>query len=70
MRTSYSIEDVEILLKDFSIREFNLGIDIEEWESMSEEQFIDTYGSTPLKRSGLERIKQNIKKCLWLGLRV
>ena len=37
-------------------------IDIEEWESMSEEQFIDTYGSTPLKRSGLERIKQNIKK--------
>ena len=34
----------------------------EEWLSMSEEEFYARFGSTPLKRSGLERIKQNIKK--------
>lgn len=33
-----------------------------EWLTMSEKQFSDTFGSTPLKRSGLERIKGNIKK--------
>jgi hypothetical protein len=29
---------------------------------MSEDEFLARFGTTPLKRSGLERIKQNIKK--------
>ena len=33
-----------------------------EWLAMDEERFADTFGSTPLKRAGLERIKENIKK--------
>ena len=33
-----------------------------EWLTMDEEKFADTFGSTPLKRAGLERIKENIKK--------
>ena len=32
----------------------------EEWAAMSEEDFSTRFGSTPLKRSGLERIKKNI----------
>ena len=37
-------------------------ITAEEWLSLSEEDFALHFGSTPLKRSGLERIKKNIKK--------
>lgn len=37
-------------------------ITAEQWLGMSEEEFFIQFGSTPLKRSGLERIKQNIKK--------
>lgn len=37
-------------------------ISAEQWLSMSDEEFTERFGSTPLKRSGLERIKQNIKK--------
>lgn len=33
-----------------------------EWLTMTEEGFLDRFGSTPLKRSGVERIKKNIKK--------
>lgn len=32
----------------------------DEWQAMSEEDFSLRFGSTPLKRSGLERIKKNI----------
>lgn len=35
-------------------------IAVEEWMTMSEEDFSLRFGSTPLKRSGLERIKKNI----------
>jgi epoxyqueuosine reductase len=37
-------------------------ISAEQWLSMSDEEFLARFGTTPLKRSGLERIKQNIKK--------
>ena len=37
-------------------------ISAEEWLAMSEEEFSVRFGSTPLKRSGLERIKQNVKR--------
>ncbi len=37
-------------------------ISAEDWQSMNEESFIQRFGTTPLKRSGLERIKQNTKK--------
>ena len=37
-------------------------ISAEQWLSMSEEEFSARFGTTPLKRSGLERIKENIKK--------
>ena len=37
-------------------------ITTEEWQAMSEEDFLARFGTTPLKRSGLERIKKNIKK--------
>ena len=37
-------------------------ISAEEWLAMSEEEFSMRFGSTPLKRSGLERIKQNVKR--------
>ena len=33
----------------------------EQWLTMSEEEFSQRFGTTPLKRSGLERIKKNIK---------
>ena len=33
----------------------------EDWHAMSEEEFADRFGHTPLVRSGLQRIKQNIK---------
>ena len=36
-------------------------ISAEEWQAMSEDEFSLRFGSTPLKRSGLERIKQNTK---------
>jgi epoxyqueuosine reductase len=35
-------------------------ISAEQWREMSEEDFSVRFGSTPLKRSGLERIKKNI----------
>lgn len=35
-------------------------ISAEQWKEMSEEDFSVRFGSTPLKRSGLERIKKNI----------
>ena len=35
-------------------------ISAEQWTAMSEEEFSTQFGSTPLKRSGLERIKKNI----------
>ena len=34
----------------------------DEWLAMSDEKFADLLGSTPLKRSGLERIKRNVIK--------
>ena len=37
-------------------------ISAEQWLAMSEEEFSTRFGVTPLKRSGLERIKKNIKK--------
>ena len=37
-------------------------ISAEQWLAMSEEVFSARFGTTPLKRSGLERIKKNIKK--------
>lgn len=37
-------------------------IDAEEWLAMDEESFDARFGSTPLKRSGLERIKENVRK--------
>ena len=37
-------------------------ISAEQWLEMSEEEFSVRFGTTPLKRSGLERIKKNIKK--------
>ena len=36
-------------------------ISAEEWLQMSDEEFSARFGTTPLKRSGLERIKANIK---------
>ena len=36
-------------------------ISAEQWLAMSEEEFSARLGTTPLKRSGLERIKENIK---------
>ena len=36
-------------------------ISAEQWLAMSEEEFSARFGTTPLKRSGLERIKANIK---------
>jgi epoxyqueuosine reductase len=36
-------------------------ISAEEWQAMSEEEFLARFGTTPLKRSGVERIKKNIK---------
>ena len=36
-------------------------ISAEQWLTMSEEEFSARFGTTPLKRSGLERIKENIK---------
>ena len=32
------------------------------WLEMTEEEFAEKLGTTPLKRCGLERIKQNVKK--------
>ena len=37
-------------------------ISAEEWLAMSEEEFTLRFGSTPLKRSGLRRIQQNVEK--------
>ena len=37
-------------------------ISAEEWQAMSEEKFLARFGTTPLKRSGVERIKKNIKR--------
>lgn len=37
-------------------------ISAEHWLTISDEEFQAQFGSTPLKRSGLERMKQNIKK--------
>lgn len=37
-------------------------ISAEEWLQMSDEEFSARFGTTPLKRSGLERIKANISK--------
>ena len=37
-------------------------ITAEEWMTMTEEEFAEKFGSTPLKRSGLERIKANIRR--------
>ncbi len=34
----------------------------EEWQEMSDEEFLNRYGSTPLKRGGLDRIKRLLKK--------
>ena len=34
----------------------------EQWMTMAEEEFAEKFGSTPLKRSGLERIKANIRR--------
>lgn len=36
-------------------------ISAQQWLAMSEEEFSERFGTTPLKRSGLERIKRNIK---------
>ena len=36
-------------------------ITAEQWMTMAEEEFAEKFGSTPLKRSGLERIKANIR---------
>ncbi|MFR9603736.1 MAG: 4Fe-4S double cluster binding domain-containing protein, partial [Rikenellaceae bacterium] len=32
-----------------------------EWEEMDEGRFIDLFGSTPLKRAGIERIKRSLE---------
>lgn len=37
-------------------------ISAQEWEAMSDEEFSTRFGTTPLKRSGLERIKTNLKR--------
>ena len=37
-------------------------ITAEQWMTMAEEDFAEKFGSTPLKRSGLERIKANIRR--------
>ncbi len=37
-------------------------ITAEQWMTMEEEEFAEKFGSTPLKRSGLERIKANIRR--------
>lgn len=37
-------------------------ISADEWLTMSEEHFADHFGSTPLRRSGLQRIQDNINK--------
>ena len=37
-------------------------ISAEEWQTISEDAFSARFGTTPLKRSGLERIKKNIKR--------
>jgi epoxyqueuosine reductase len=37
-------------------------ITAEQWMTMTEEYFAEKFGSTPLKRSGLERIKANIRR--------
>lgn len=39
-------------------------IDHTAWLAMGEDEFFDKFGSTPLKRSGLERIKANITKII------
>ena len=51
----YRNEGFELL---FSPEEFSA----KEWLEMSETEFSDLFGSTPLKRSGFERIKQNVIK--------
>ena len=37
-------------------------IKAEQWLALSEEDFSEHFSSTPLKRSGLERIKQNVRR--------
>ena len=37
-------------------------ITAEQWMTMAKEEFAEKFGSTPLKRSGLERIKANIRR--------
>ena len=37
-------------------------ITAEQWLTMTEEEFAEKFGSTPLKRSGLERIRANVKR--------
>ena len=37
-------------------------ITAEQWMTMAEEEFAEKFGSTPLTRSGLERIKANIRR--------
>jgi epoxyqueuosine reductase QueG len=32
----------------------------EEWLALSEEEFSEKFSTTPLKRAGLERIKENL----------
>lgn len=34
----------------------------QQWLEMSEEEFSDTFAATPLKRSGLQRIRQNVRR--------
>ncbi len=39
-----------------------LGLDAERWMAMTEEEFSARFSATPLTRSGLGRIKKNVKK--------
>lgn len=36
-------------------------LDAEAWQALDEQQFTDRFGTTPLTRSGLERIRRNIR---------
>ena len=40
----------------------NMELDAEEWKGMTEEQFDELFHETPLKRAGLEHLKNNLKK--------
>ncbi len=48
--------------EDFSIKPFLLSASKEEWQSLTEEEFEEIFYNSQLKRAGLKKIKENLKK--------